>query len=237
MADWFSGTDYLVHLAVFGYVAGFLFKDQIILRLLVLVGTGFYIAYYYVHPAEPLWAAIYGSLFIIAANLIGLFRLIFSRLPFAIRPEHAPIRNVLPGLEPGEFRTLMRQGALKRAETDTVMTQENVPLSDLYFVIEGSPIGEKDGIAFRIEPGEFVGEVGFMLGTSASATVILPAGGLYMRWDTPKLRRLINERPQLARAFEALIGRDMARKVAGSIRIELVERDPVLPSLPFKRSA
>ena len=117
----------------------------------------------------------------------------------------------------------------------TVLTQENVPLSDLYFVIEGSPEGMKDGVKFRIKPGEFVGEVGFMLDEAASATVTLPKGGLYMRWDTPKLRRMINERPQLARAFEALIGRDMARKVAGSIRLELVERDPVLPALAAAR--
>ncbi|MGB0508019.1 MAG: cyclic nucleotide-binding domain-containing protein [Pikeienuella sp.] len=229
-------TGYLVHLAMLGYVAGFLFKDQIILRVLVLVGTFFYIAYYYAHPAEPLWGAIYASLMIIAANLIGLMRLVYSRLPVAIRPEHAPIRKELPGLEPGEFRALMRQGALKKAETDTVLTTANVPLSDLYFILEGEPVGEKDGISFQIKPGEFVGEVGFMLGGPASATVTLPSGGVYMRWDTPKLRRMINERPQLARAFEALIGRDMARKVAGSIRIELVERDPVLPALPFKKA-
>lgn len=230
-------TGYLVHLAMLGYVAGFLFKDQVVLRLLVLGGTFFYIAYYYFHPSEPLWGAIFASLMIIAANLIGLMRLIYSRLPVAIRPEHEPIRKVLPGLEPGEFRVLMRQGALKRAESDITLTQANVPLSDLYFIIEGAPMGEKDGVSFKIQPGEFVGEVGFMLGEAASATVVLPAGGLYMRWDTPKLRRMIDDRPQLARAFEALIGRDMARKVAGSIRIELVERDPVLPSLPFRKTA
>ena len=230
-------TGYLVHIAMLGYVAGFLFKDQIALRLLVLAGTAFYIAYYFFHPAEPLWGAIYASLMIIAANLIGLMRLIYSRIPLSIRPEHEPIRKALPGLEPGEFRTLMRQGALKRAATDLRLTEENVPLSDLYFIIEGEPMGQKDGVPFKIQPGEFVGEVAFMLGDAASATVTLPAGGLYMRWDTPKLRRLIDDRPQLARAFEALIGRDMARKVAGSIRIELVERDPVLPALPFRKTA
>jgi CRP-like cAMP-binding protein len=236
MGNFAFETGYLVHLAMLGYVAGFLFKDQIFLRLLVLIGTVFYIAYYYFHPVEPLWGAIYASLMIIAANLIGLMRLIYSRLPFAIRPEHAPIRKVLQGLEPGEFRILMKQGALKRAEREITLTQENVPLSDLYFIIKGDPVGLKDGVPFKIQPGEFVGEVAFMLGDAASATVVLPEGGVYMRWDTPKLHRMINDRPQLARAFEVLIGRDMARKVAGSIRIELVERDPVLPTRPFKRT-
>jgi len=126
MGDFGFETGYLVHLAMLGYVSGFLFKDQILLRILVLIGTVFYIAYYYFHPAEPLWGAIYTSLLIIAANLIGLTRLIYSRLPFAIRPEHAPIRKVLPGLEPGEFRLLMKQGALKHAEAEITLAQANV---------------------------------------------------------------------------------------------------------------
>lgn len=237
MGEFGLETGYLVHIAMLGYVAGLLFKDQVVLRLLVMVGTVFYIAYYYFHPAEPLWGAIYASLMIIIANFIGLMRLIYSRLPVAIRPEHEAIRKALPGLEPGEFRTLMRYGTLERTDSDVVLTKENVPLTELFFIIEGAPIGEKDDIPFKIQSGEFVGEVAFMLDDAASATVVLPGGGLFMRWDTPKLRRLINDRPQLARAFEALIGRDMARKVAGSIRIELVQRDPVLPSLPFKRPA
>ena len=72
-------TETLVTIAIVGYVLGFLFKSQITLRMLVLVASLFYIAYYYYHPAEPLWGAIWGSVLIIVANLIGLFA-------FAVQP-------------------------------------------------------------------------------------------------------------------------------------------------------
>ncbi len=61
----------LIHFATLGYVLGFLFKKQLVLRMLVLVSTVLYIIYYYYFPAQPLWAAIMGSSLIMLANIIG----------------------------------------------------------------------------------------------------------------------------------------------------------------------
>ena len=64
----------LVNAAMLLYVAGFAIGGRVGLRACVLVGTGFYIAYYAVVADAPLWDAILASLAIGAANVIGLLR-------------------------------------------------------------------------------------------------------------------------------------------------------------------
>lgn len=213
-----TDTGYLVHVAMLGYVAGFLFRDQIILRLLVLVGTVFYITYYYLHPAEPLWGAIYASLAIMTANAIGLIRLLYSRLPIGIPAEQWPIFEALSGLEPGEFRQLMRLGDMRRAEAQTILTEEGAPVEKLYFVISGGVTGEKDGVGFPVPVGEFIGDVSFMLKAEATASITMGAGGFYYEWLKSDLSAALDRQPKLAHAFEALIGRGMARKFGDSRR-------------------
>ena len=46
-------TEILVTLAILGYVLGFIFKNQIFLRLLVLIATIFYILYSTTIPKPP----------------------------------------------------------------------------------------------------------------------------------------------------------------------------------------
>ena len=213
-------TETLVTIAILGYVLGFLFKSQITLRMLVLVASLFYIAYYYYHPAEPLWGAIWGSVLIIVANLIGLARLLYSRLPIGIPADQWPIFKALEGLEPGEFRQLMGLGGMKFADHDVELTAENTEVDCLYFAITGNVIGDKGGHKFRMYAGEFIGEVSFMLGGMATATVSIEKGGVYYEWRKDRLRKVLESQPRLAQAFEALIGRDMAKKVASGYRAE-----------------
>lgn len=218
MWDSILDTGYLVHIAMIGYVLGFLFRDQVILRVLILGGTLFYLAYYYLHPEQPLWGAIFASSMIFAANFIGLIALLYSRLPIGISAQHWPIFEALSGLEPGEFRRLMKLGVMRRAEVETLLTKEGEPLEHVYFVVSGAPKGLKDGVAFNLPGGEFVGEISFMIDGPATATVTLPEGGVYYEWRKEALRKAMDRAPGLSHAFEALIGRDLARKMATSRR-------------------
>ena len=191
LIDTIWDTETLVILAILGYVLGFVLKSQIILRLLVLAATVFYIAYYYYHPEEPLWGAIYGSLLIIAANLIGLARLLYSRLPIGIPADQWPIFKALEGLEPGEFRRLMSLGSMKFSDTRVQLTKEGDEVESLFFAINGDLYGVKDKKDFRMYAGEFIGEVSFMLGDQATASVCIDKGGVYYEWPKDKLRSVL----------------------------------------------
>lgn len=215
----FLDTGWLVHIAMLGYVTGFLFRNQIILRILVLCGTAFYISYYYLHPSEPLWGAIFASFMIMGANLIGLGRILYSKMMFGITSEHRPVFAAMAGLEPGEFRRLMRIGEFHIAESAEVLTRENEDSDSLFFVVHGTLRAEKEGRRFAIPNKMFIGEIGFVLHRTATATVRLATGGTYIRWDKKALRTALDESASLERAFEALLGRDMARKVSAGVRV------------------
>ncbi len=209
---WDAGI--FVHLATLGYVLGFLCKNQILLRMLMLVATTSYIVYYFYFPEIPLWGAIIGSSLLIIANIVGTTRLIFDRFPFSINTEHRAIFENLKGLQPGEFRRLMKVAEVQTADSDIILTKEGMHPDYLYFVIEGQPKASKGQSSFPMEAKKFVGEVSFILNYPASATVSLPKGSSYARWDRTELSKILAKNPSLGQAFEALIGRDTAHKVA-----------------------
>lgn len=219
--SWDAGA--FVHFATLGYVLGFLLRNQLALRCLVMIATGFYILYYYYFPAEPLWGGILGSTLIAVANIIGTIFLIYDRLPIKISEMHMPIFKKLQGVEPRAFRRLIKIGELFEANENQVLAKEGEELPYLYYILSGKVAMSKGQKESEIPPGCFIGEVSFILQGDASATVTVLSGAKYMRWERYKLQVLLNKSSDLRQSFEALIGRDMAAKVAGSHPTMIVE--------------
>lgn len=204
----------LVHVAAALYLAGFLFRDQIMLRFLVVVGDFVYTAYYLFAPAEPLWGGAFWSVVFIIVNSIMITRIIADRAHFGLTEDELQLFRRLDTMTPGEFRRFIRVASWKTASADTVLTEENKPLDNLYFVLDGDITIDKVGNRHRIDPGVFIGEVAFLLTQPASATVTVASKARYVTWDAGALRRLLIRAPTLRIAFNAALNRDMAAKVA-----------------------
>lgn len=214
---WSTGA--IVHLATLGYVAGFVLTNQFALRFLVLASSFVYVAYYYLHPEVPLWGAIFGTFLIIAATVIGLIRLMYDRVWITLPRDQKEIFYALPGLQPGEFRRLMKLAKIIRVEDGDVLTRQGEANEALFFLVSSTAKVQKSGASFTIPPKHFVGEVGFVLDAPASATVTAQKG-VYVRWDSDRLRKALPLQPGLERALQALMGIDMANKVALGVPIE-----------------
>lgn len=217
-------TGNLVYLAMLAAFAGFILTNQLWLRLLVLLSSGVYIIYYYVHTPEPQWSAIISSAVVASANVFGLLQLIFSRMTLFFTQEQRILFRKMPGLEPGEFRALMKAGALKRNENAIQITQQDARTDHVYFVFEGDVRVAKHGSAFKTGAQVFIAEISFLLDRPASATCTLQANSLYIEWRHEVLTRLFERKPRLRQAFDAQIARDMARKVATGIRLEMPDQ-------------
>lgn len=206
----------LVYVAAGAQVLGYLFRDQVKLRLLLLFGTLFYVLYYALAATEPLWDAIVASSVLGAANLVGLSSLLLSRSAWLIPAEQRALFQMLGGIQPGDFRALMKFGTIRTAETEEEITRLGETPDRLFYVCEGEPRVVKAGGEFGIPCRCFIGEVSLMLGTPASATVRLPAGALFVEWPRVRLARAMARNNRLKLALEALMAEDMARKVAFS---------------------
>lgn len=210
-----SATAILVHLAALTYVAGFLISNQMILRGLILIGTGFYIAYYYLEPATPLWDAIFWSVVMGLANGFTMIRLMLDRRRGAIPESDLAIHNVLPGLSAGDFQRMMALVEETVIGEDTVVIRAGTVPEHVYFVVSGEvllrPRGENSVICV-FGRSHFVGAAPYILGRAASATVTLGAGGRVMRWKTADLRALAARTESVRAALDAAFSRDLAVK-------------------------
>lgn len=207
-------SENLVHLAAALYLAGFLFRDQIMLRMLVIVGDVIYTAYYLLAPAEPLWGGAIWSIVFICVNSVMITRIIADRAHFGLSADELLLFRKLDTMTPGEFRRFIRLAGWRTAPHDTVLTKENELLENLYFVLDGGITIDKSGRSTPIEAGVFIGEVSFLLTQPASATVTVAPQARYVVWDAGALRRLLLRAPSLRIAFNAALNRDMALKVA-----------------------
>ncbi|MCI5078457.1 cyclic nucleotide-binding domain-containing protein [Oricola sp.] len=206
--------DYLVLTAGAIYMLALLIINQVALRLMLLLGSAFYVWYYYVAVGEPLWAAIVTNLGISSANLVGLLMLWLRNSRFAIPKQHADIYPMFSVLPPGDFRALMALSKRTVVSDELVMTRENAPVDTLYFVLSGQVMAQKRGESFALAAGIFIGEVAYLSGKGASATTKLAPGGEVLEWDVAALRSKARRRPRFNLALDALISMDLAAKVA-----------------------
>lgn len=209
----------LVLLAGLTYVLGYLTINQVILRLLILLGTGFYIWYYAIAADEPLWTAIWTSLAIGGATLFGLIALLGRNSKLMIPNEHKDVYPKLHGMVPGDFRALVRMAKRYDVQKDTEITTEGRAVERLFFVISGKMEAEKQGTSFDLPSDIFVGEVALLTGRKSSATTVLKAGSEVLEWDVAQLRRKTRKNVRFKLALEAAISRDLAHKVGRAIAV------------------
>ena len=220
MEQYIFETSLLVHGATLTYVLGFMFRNQIVLRMLVLAGTVLYILYYYFHTASPLWDAIFGSVLIGLATTYGLLMLLYSKFPIGFSRTDREIFAKFDTLEPGQFRQLMRAGEMKFTSERTTLTHEGQLADRVFFVLNGAIEVRKGDTLFSVPDHSFVGEIGFIMDRPASATAVLPVGGSFISWEREALCTLLARKPMLRQAFNALVTQDIASKLATSVRLQ-----------------
>lgn len=206
----------LVHLAAATQIVGFLVRDQIVLRVMILIGTCLYIAYYYIEPSAPLWDAIVCGLLMAAANLYMIVRLLMDRRPGIFDEEDLLIYGAIRQIAPGEFKRLMKRAQKGQTSEDLVLTSEGKVPEYLYFLLGGDVTIAKHGSDGRLHAPMFIGDIAYILNQPASATTILHAGGRYARWRASELRAFLDKQDRLQSALEVAFNRDLASKLAGS---------------------
>lgn len=216
MFDFLQGSGLFVHLAGLAFVAAFLVRDPLVLRGLVALGALLYAVYYWIQPAMPEWGAIALSLLLVGVNLYVLWRLVEERTPFRLTADERRLFTAFQTLTPGDFRRVMKVAEWHRAERPVVLTTEDVALDRLYYVLEGEVTIRKGDRVFTAAPNTFIGEIAFLLGGSATATVEVPAGARYVTWRQAELKRLLGRSPKLKLAIDSLFNQDLAGKLARS---------------------
>ena len=97
----------LVYVALAFGVMGFLARDELHWRGLMLAATGFYLCYYFFIAESPLWDAFIANSLLGLVNLSMIFVVIVERSTFGMSREKIDLFRMFPLLTPGQFRKLI----------------------------------------------------------------------------------------------------------------------------------
>ena len=216
---WFS-AEQLVLLGAAIQTMAMLFRHQIILRITFIVGAAIYIYFYLLVLTTPLWEAAFASFAMALATFYGLVIILISRSKLIIPERLKELYHTMGDMEPGEFRSLMQSSSRRTVETPEVLTREGEVPEKLYFIESGKMWAEKKAHEFTLPPEVFIGEVAFLTGKPASATVRVAPGARLVEWDVTELKRRIKRNTRVQLALQARIAEDLAGKVARAINSE-----------------
>jgi hypothetical protein len=225
IVDYFSGAESFVHLAVICYILGLLTRNELRLRLFILAGTALYILYYYFIADSPLWEAIFASVLIGAANMPVIYRIFRERSTWGMSEEMLTLYQSFPTFNPGQFRTMMALGEIITQTDKTVLLQQGEQPSHLYLTVSDGFMLTRNTQYAELGAGNFLGEISFLLGGEATATIVAEPGSRYVSWDVTRLHDLMEKSDRMSNAISVLLNRDIARKLA----VSFPSPQPVLP--------
>lgn len=213
-------SPWLIYLGAGLLLIAYGIRDELKLRVLIVVSTFVYIVYYFLLPGGPLWDPIITSFLFVAINLWVLGQIALERTTLRMSEDEKRLFDAFETLSPGQFRRIAKLAKWSTA-TDpegTLLTRDDAPSNALFFIFEGIISVEKHGRQFRLPEGNFVGEVGYVLGRKTTTTSVAPEGVRYVEWDADALRSLSRQKPALGNALNALLTRDLAKKLNTSYR-------------------
>ncbi|MCA3574201.1 MAG: hypothetical protein IOC86_09810 [Aestuariivirga sp.] len=207
-------SENIVHAGALLYLMAFLFRDQIILRSLIIAGDFVYILYFYFAPEVPLWGGIFWSTMFTIVNLVMIAIIVADQMHFRLDKSERQLFDLLQDLSPGQFRQLLKAGREELAASHIAITREGAPLEELYFVLDQPMIIEKKGHRALAASDTFVGEIAFLLDQPATATVTLQPGTAYFVWNSTALKSLMQAKPGLGNALSIAMNKKLAQKIA-----------------------
>ena len=189
-------------------------RNQLWLRFVLLLAYALQVVDAYASVSNPVWDHIGWNLIFFGFNLYVLCTLVYGRTTFWLTEAEKELLGLFVTMTPGAFRKLAHAATWKTAEAETSLTTEGVVPDKLFFVYAGSLTITKAARHVTIEPLTFIGEVAFIRGTPASASVTVAPGTRWVEWSAPKLRRLLAKDVTLRTEFNRMLGDDLAQKVA-----------------------
>ncbi|MEM7687642.1 MAG: cyclic nucleotide-binding domain-containing protein [Pseudomonadota bacterium] len=211
---------WLIHLGTALLLIGYFIRDELKLRVMIIVSSLVFNAYYWLVPKPPLWDSVMTGFLMVAVNLWVLSQVMLDRTTFRLTADEKRLLSAFSTFTPGQFRRLLKLAKWRSVDAGDQrrLTSENEPCASLFFIFEGEVSVEKASHSFTLSDGSFVGEIAYVQDGPASATTHAMPGTRYVEWDAQDLRALEAKLPGLANALNARLANELARKLGSSVQ-------------------
>ena len=215
MNDW----NILIILLNCGYVtwlAAFMTKKLVWLRLLTIAGNILVVPYYLYFIEPPLWNSIGWACTYILINLVMLFIIYLESRPIKLSDLEQNIYNMtFKSLEPRVFKKLIDHGSLEEFHPEVVLVTRDSELDSLMYVVEGeAEVVLKHGEHLIIPTGGFIGEQSYITGEKTSADVKTgKEAAKIIRWNSEALRKYLAGKEVLKDNLDLIFTADLIHKL------------------------
>ena len=184
------------------------------LRLVAVIGLTLEIIYFSYTGGNLMVGITWSAVFIII-NLFHLILLTKERLSLRLPEADAPLlRESLSGLSDFQIAKLLRAADWKDYMPGDVLTRQDAPVDALYFLCRGRANVEVSGkFVTYLEKGTFIGEIAYLTGNPASATVTIDDPSRVLAFSKMKMARVVASDEQISGIMYQLLGRDLAMKM------------------------
>jgi hypothetical protein len=201
------------HLPYVLFVLSTLMRNIIWLRVIAIVAGALRIfirAFVVFDPVTVLWESV-----LLLVNIGQLFLIWWdSRHTHHDENEKHLLGTVVPGLPGKPSRQLLALADWRHVAPGSELMREGEPVPSLLFVSEGAARIERQGELVAIcARGDFLGEMSFINGGGATATVIADRPMLIAAFDADRLRQLTATQRDLQHALEASFNRNLTGKL------------------------
>ncbi|APX92425.1 hypothetical protein BWR19_05430 [Halomonas sp. 1513] len=196
------------------FCLAYLVRDMAYLRAITILAALSTLPYFYFLDT-PLYSAIGWQIAFIAINAFNLTVLLLARRPVVLDDDQRWLhRHTFRMLTPREMLKVLRPTQREHCPADATLIEQDQPLDRLILLLDGEAEVHANGQhRATLRPGDFAGEMSFITGKPASATVVTRGAVDYLSWRRRDLEALYQRDPRLKDAMQGVIGADMARKL------------------------
>jgi hypothetical protein len=189
-----------------------LMRNMLYLRLTAIAAGSFSGAYYFSQndSVSLFWEVLFTL--VNATQLVIIF--VENRRGRFTAEEQAFIEAVLPTVERAQTRRLLKLGAWTEVSDGNVLIHEETTPASLFYVVNGTASVDREGRTLGlVGPGDFLGEMSYLTGKQATATVTTVTPMRYLAFDRTALRAFLEKNADVRHALESGFNRNLVDKL------------------------
>ena len=198
------------------YLAAFLAKKIVWLRLFTITGNFLVVPYFLYFGETPLWNSIFWISIYTIINSVMLFIIYLESRPISLSDLEQKIYDLtFKSLEPRVFKKLIDHGSIEELQPEVNLVTRDSDLDSLMLVVEGeTEVVLKHGEHLIIPTGGFIGEQSFITGGKTSADVTTgKEATTILRWNSQVLRKYLADKETLKDHLDLIFTSDLIYKL------------------------
>jgi len=198
------------------YLAAFLAKKIVWLRILTITGNFLVVPYFLYFHETPLWNSFVWMCIYTIINLVMLFVIYLESRPVSLSDLEQKIYDMtFKSLEPRVFKKLIDHGSLEEFQPDVNLVTRDSELDSLMLVVEGeAEVVLKHGEKLIIPTGGFIGEQSYITGEKTSADVKTgKEAAKIILWNSEELRKHLAGKEVLKDSLDLIFTADLIHKL------------------------